>query len=677
MGTINYWDIRYAELLRICIKTMGHTAKVYKLAYEALLYLDIPLPSKSIERAVKKYTSADKNTKRNLWKPIEDGLLNISTIPKKNEKVLALKDRFSLVDYQIKIIEFLYLLMYKLDFYGYFSDLSEKNKTRLCSSFIAINEEKILEEFGNTSSLLKLGIVVQNNYIDLIRHKSFLLLLNPILISYFNDTNNLPLSSFLMQELQPSSFSLDTFDLPKETILSAQCALKRPGPAYILLYGEPGTGKSELSRALVYSSGLKPYSLTTDDKDGSRPLSNLLLSAKIIDLQHEVLIIDEADSLLNVSDCHDSEGRLSSFKAILNQFLDRIQIKIIFITNQINGIHPSFFRRMHILIGFKRITYQHRKRIWDWINQTTGLFAPEELHYFAREYRTNPARIRQIYEICSVLKEEARPQDEIVAVAKDMLSRSEELFSSTTFKYDHIDEINLDALHLSLAPGDLIERLRKWQERFSQSQSKDLQGVNLLFYGISGAGKSALARYIARELNQIPIHTKASDLLSPYVGVTEERIREVFQEAHGGILIIDEADSFILNRQVNERSWERSQTNEFLIQMEQFRGIFIATTNFEKALDGASFRRFTFKVEFLPPTAEQRLTLARRYFPHITWEGSLIDEIRSLEGIVPGDFATVAQRLAFIDNIEASLIIKELQEELKARSHLHRKIGFL
>lgn len=82
--------------------------------------------------------------------------------------------------------------------------------------------------------------------------------------------------------------------------------------------------------------------------------------------------------------------------------------------------------------------------------------------------------------------------------------------------------------------------------------------------------------------------------------MTEKNIASAFKEAERekAILLIDEADSFLQDRGHSQHSWETTQVNEMLTQIEAFEGIFIATTNLIETLDAASLRRFDVKVRF-------------------------------------------------------------------------------
>ena len=64
------------------------------------------------------------------------------------------------------------------------------------------------------------------------------------------------------------------------------------------------------------------------------------------------------------------------------------------------------------------------------------------------------------------------------------------------------------------------------------------------------------------------------------------------------MLVFDEIDSFLQDRNKAIRSWEITQVNEMLVQMEGFDGVFIATTNLMDSLDRTSIRRFDMKVGF-------------------------------------------------------------------------------
>jgi len=169
------------------------------------------------------------------------------------------------------------------------------------------------------------------------------------------------------------------------------------------------------------------------------------------------------------------------------------------------------------------------------------------------------------------------------------------------------------------------------------------------------------------------LQKRASDLIGPYVGQTEQQIAAAFAEARddGAFLIFDEADSFLSSREHAQRSWEVSQVNEMLTWMESHPLPFACTTNLPDRLDAASLRRFTFRVAFLPLTAAQRQAAFRTFFG----EDAPID-ITALDGLTAGDFALVARRARVMGITHPDPLIEELRREHLAKPGAKAAVGF-
>ena len=114
------------------------------------------------------------------------------------------------------------------------------------------------------------------------------------------------------------------------------------------------------------------------------------------------------------------------------------------------------------------------------------------------------------------------------------------------------------------------------------------------------------------------IHEFPGDLL---VGDANVKMSEA--QADGAVLLLDEADSFLRDRRGAHHSWEVTQVNELLVQVECFDGLFFCATNLFEDLDDASLRRFDLKISFSwsspssgndawPNRTSMRASLARR-----------------------------------------------------------------
>ena len=177
-------------------------------------------------------------------------------------------------------------------------------------------------------------------------------------------------------------------------------------------------------------------------------------------------------------------------------------------------------------------------------------------------------------------------------------------------------------------------------------------------------GRPGSDRHLARTLDRKLIIKKTSDLLNCYVGETEKAIRKMFKDAEEkkAILFLDEADSLIRDRSGASHNWEVTQVNEMLTQMENFKGIFIAATNFDGTLDTASRRRFALKVKFGYLKSEGIEKLWQAFFPGV----EIPDVARSLRMLTPGDFNAAYGTLRFYDASEltADVVLQALKSEI-------------
>jgi SpoVK/Ycf46/Vps4 family AAA+-type ATPase len=190
----------------------------------------------------------------------------------------------------------------------------------------------------------------------------------------------------------------------------------------------------------------------------------------------------------------------------------------------------------------------------------------------------------------------------------------------------------------------------------------------LCLYGPPGTGKTAYGHWLAQELGMPLLIKRGSDLLSKWVGGSERNIAEAFQEAQqsDSILLIDEVDSFLQDREGAHRSWEISSVNEMLIQMESFPGIFIASTNLINGLDQASLRRFDLKVEFGYLAPEQAWRLLARHCKTLGLRRparALRPNLARLTNLTPGDFAAVARQHRFRPLKSAETLVGALHRE--------------
>ena len=140
-------------------------------------------------------------------------------------------------------------------------------------------------------------------------------------------------------------------------------------------------------------------------------------------------------------------------------------------------------------------------------------------------------------------------------------------------------------------------------------------------------------------------------------------------------------DSFLADRRQAKQSWEVTQINEMLVQMENFDGIFIATTNLMDNLNSASLRRFDLKLEFDYLKAEQVWKMFASYCKDLKLAkptNSFKQSVENLRHLTPGDFAAVTRQNRFSPIGDVDDFVSRLEDEVAVKGVGGGKVmGFL
>ena len=306
----------------------------------------------------------------------------------------------------------------------------------------------------------------------------------------------------------------------------------------------------------------------------------------------------------------------------------------------------------------------------------------KELVDMCGKFHVTGASVDNIVKVVSSMDCSDDNRDQILGNIKDVLeSNSKLLYGNSKLRTSVSGNYDLSVLNSSIPAEEIVEMVKNAIST-SDYLAEGNKGIRMLFYGLSGTGKTELAHYIAEKNDKKLLIKKASDILGMYVGESEQKIKEAFQEAADtdSILLFDEADTFFGNRENAVRSWERSLVNEFLTQMEAFDGIVICTTNLRTIMDPAMQRRFHIITEFKPLKDSGIELLLNRYFSDFVFSKNDIHNLSKMESVTPGDFSSLSGRIRFLpkEKLSKSFIIDELlQIQHEKKSNSSQRIGFM
>ena len=239
---------------------------------------------------------------------------------------------------------------------------------------------------------------------------------------------------------------------------------------------------------------------------------------------------------------------------------------------------------------------------------------------------------------------------------------------------------------------EVIGRLIEWGIKDKKS------GIDarIIFYGAAGTGKTMTAYSLAKSLKRQVLAFDCSKILSMYVGESEKNVRKIFDTFYElcektksePILLLNEADQFLGARSSGTTSGADQMHNQmqniFLEQIENFKGMLIATTNLLENIDKAFSRRFNYKIEFKKPNKEQRLQLWQKMLPiDAPYEDEFdVNELANY-GLTGGQISLIIKNTAYKVAVRENPLFcledfeQEINKEKSSNFDSEKSMGFL
>ena len=611
-----------------------------------------------------------------------------ATLPEQvSENIGRLAKLVGLNDADRSILEFAVMLQnepHLADASDYLGLLTSTKACQVLSTVLDVPLPEVRTALGNDSVLAVSGLLaLERSGMNMLRFK--LNLLSDRFADHVSSTSTDPIG-LLRDTVLPSSpghLTLSDFEHLDDSLRVLRPYVRRALESRrigvnVLFHGSPGTGKNQLAKAISADLGSALYEVSGEDGDGDpvdgpQRLRAYRAAQSVLSRSRALILFDEVEDVFETSPREQFFGKSTAKgkKAWINRALESNPLPALWLTNSIRDIDPAFLRRFDMIVEVPVPPRRQRQKIA--LEACGGLLDARGLARLVDCETLAPAVV-------------ARAAAVVRCVENDL---GDVKLGSVLQRL--IDQTLQAQGHAGLAASGTHALPEIYDPKFIRTDV-DLSAVahgiaasgsaRLCLYGPPGTGKTAWARWLASQLNRPLLVKRASDLGSMWVGETEKLIAAAFRnaEAEGAILLIDEVDSFLQERRGAKHSWEVTQVNEMLTQMEGFGGVFLASTNLMEGLDEASLRRFDMKVRFdflesgqawellvkqaavlgLPePAAELRLRLNR--LAHLT----------------PGDFAAMARQHRFRPLAHCEDVVRALELEVSLKRHgASRPIGF-
>jgi len=324
-----------------------------------------------------------------------------------------------------------------------------------------------------------------------------------------------------------------------------------------------------------------------------------------------------------------------------------------------------------LTIPFTLPDFEQRRDCWLSHLKPLGIMLnPAELDSLSDRFRLYPHQIRNAVAMASqqmlwegYQNKESQGKEQPPSSYLFAAARAESGYALMTLARKIEPKYGWEDIILQPNPGNQLRELcnqakqhhfvmETWQfgERLSLGK-----GLNALFSGAPGTGKTMAAEVIAQDLQLDLYKIDLSQIVSKYIGDTEKNLSQVFDAAtnSNAILLFDEADALFGKRSEVKDARDRyanMETSYLLQKMEEYAGIAILTTNFRHNLDEAFTRRLRFIIEFSLPTQEERRRMWEQILPMNTaiCQDLDLDFLAGRFELTGADIRNIALRAAFL-----------------------------
>jgi SpoVK/Ycf46/Vps4 family AAA+-type ATPase len=454
-------------------------------------------------------------------------------------------------------------------------------------------------------------------------------------------------------------------------------------PLKLLFCGPPGSGKKTAAEAFCREAGKNL--LIVDSKillEGrSSETADLIMREAI--LQNSALYLQAFDELLEDKEPKNPpEFLIQAFKMFPG---------LIFLAgNEYMELDKGLINNGFVPFSFPLPSYYVRKQLWESCLNNYKLAEGVNLNALASKFRFTGGQIRDAAFTAFSFAGGKNPSGSVLSMEdlyKGCKAQSNQKLNSLAMKtnlhytWEDIVLPKSTMEHLKEVSGFIKYKGKVHSDWGFENKLSLGKGLNVLFSGPSGTGKTMAAEILANEVKLDLYKIDLSSMVSKYIGETEKNLKKVFEEAEtsNSILFFDEADALFGKRSEVKDSHDRYaniEINYLLQKMEEYEGVVILASNFRKNIDEAFLRRLHFIIEFPIPDEKYREKIWKNVFPEEMPVDNDIDFVfLSRFKITGGNIKNIALSAAFLAADDCGLVM--MKHIIRAARREFQKMGKL
>lgn len=337
----------------------------------------------------------------------------------------------------------------------------------------------------------------------------------------------------LLNPCEPAKLTIDDFKhIGEQLQLLKDCVMDATAnggkPLSVLLVGKPGSGKTQLVKALSAYAEASLYEVPVVDDDTLKKGNSAYRLGEYLRMSNMLnraptchILFDEVEDVLNE---RENENKR---KGWINQTLEKRSATTFWVCNTVEHFDQAFLRRFDYVLYMPVLDYRSRVRMMKDAFAKHGV-SSQRIHELAAQRINTPAAVERLANLAERLKGGQLS-------ANEMLNMN---FPTAPNWYSkELGEFNLNHCHADTPIP--LEQLASLCEKNAN--------IRVLVSGGSGSGKTSLVRHLCYEYNQSTRFYEAESLITPDPVVFFNLVQNAFEHAaiKREMLVIDEVDQLL------------------------------------------------------------------------------------------------------------------------------------
>lgn len=347
---------------------------------------------------------------------------------------------------------------------SYIRELSESDRRKAISRMVETSSKIVTAELLTSSKLESPQILDNENFVS------------KDIKEYIMGLSESFVTKIIKKDFQTDNiYDIEKFDVPDITNNIIIRLLKSDKPVKILLYEEPGSGKTKFAKSIIMASGngiATPVFYKQDNQEDK--FYRCSMAEYISHKMGRVVLIDECDDIISIEYWFRKKDDID--KGCINNRFDQMKRKSVWITISISSIDKSTLRRFTYSVEFDGLSKNQKITSLRASLNSSGIpsaIKVEDLHNRLRKYTLSTAEITSAVNSTCIATKNLQT-GELLEIIENIAKSQSTLLNGCELKkvcrYEPDSHFDNTIINMDIPYGSLINALKNYDNRLKENR---------------------------------------------------------------------------------------------------------------------------------------------------------------------------------------------------------------